>query len=298
VKANADFSEYLELAKAFKYREMGENTKAFWMLRKLVVLGSEVNPYYNNAFGVWLMEIGQYREAARYFGLAFAQGNAEALLNQAIALSELPSERGEAIAHWQKVLALGKPELVPIAHDLLRILHPDSLSRLDMAKLGWLNQQYLKSDDPAAVAKHLEWHLQHAGLDLANGPSPTDVVIAMRDRVQTLKDMAERAAVWYRPLTVYDDAAVAKHLKPEAAAALADARDRFAKLDTWSAESVSSALHATAEALGLGIGKVAQPMRVAITGTQISPDISHTVYLAGQGEAVRRIDAALAMIPA
>jgi glutamyl-tRNA synthetase len=171
-------------------------------------------------------------------------------------------------------------------------------SRLDMAKLGWLNQQYLKSDDPAAVAKHLEWHLQHAGLDLANGPSPTDVVIAMRDRVQTLKDMAERAAVWYRPLTVYDDAAVAKHLKPEAAAALADARDRFAKLDTWSAESVSTALHATAEALGLGIGKVAQPMRVAITGTQVSPDISHTVYLAGQGEAVRRIDAALAKIPA
>jgi|GEM_PF-959332 len=140
VKANADFSEYLELAKAFKYREVGENTKAFWMLRKLVVLGSEVNPYYNNAFGVWLMEIGQYREAARYFGLAFAQGNAEALLNQAIALSELPSERGEAIAHWQKVLALGKPELVPIAHDLLRILHPDSLSRLDMAKVDDFNK--------------------------------------------------------------------------------------------------------------------------------------------------------------
>ena len=80
------------------------------------------------------------------------------------------------------------------------------------------------------------------------------------------------------------------------AAALTDARDRFAKLDAWTVESVGAALHATAEALGLGMGKVAQPMRVAITGTQVSPDISHTVYLAGQGEAVARIDAALAKI--
>ena len=171
-------------------------------------------------------------------------------------------------------------------------------SRLDMAKLGWLNQQYLKSDDPAAVAKHLEWHLQQVGYDLSQGPAPADVVIALRDRVQTLKDMAERAGVWYRPLTEYDEAAVAKHLKPEAAAALADVRGRFAGLDAWTVEAVSAALHATADALGLGMGKVAQPLRVAITGTQVSPDIAHTVYLAGQGEAVARIDAALAKIAA
>ena len=170
-------------------------------------------------------------------------------------------------------------------------------SRLDMAKLGWLNQQYLKSDDPATVAPHLEYHLRKAGYDLARGPAAADVVIAMRDRVQTLKDMAERAAVWFQPLTQYDDAAVAKHLAASAAAPLQDARTRLAALTTWSADAVSQALHATAEALGLGMGKVAQPMRVAITGTQVSPDIAHTVYLAGRDEALARIDAALARIP-
>jgi glutamyl-tRNA synthetase len=169
-------------------------------------------------------------------------------------------------------------------------------SRLDMAKLGWLNQQYLKSDAPDDVAKHLVWHLEKAGYDLSNGPKPVDLVIALRERAQTLKEMAEKSAVWFGPLTTYDDAAVAKHLKPEAAAPLADARDRLAALSSWSAETVSTALHATAEALGIGMGKVAQPLRVAITGTQVSPDISHTVYLAGQGEAVARIDAALAKI--
>jgi glutamyl-tRNA synthetase len=169
-------------------------------------------------------------------------------------------------------------------------------SRLDPAKLGWLNQQYLKNDDPAEVGKHLEWQLRHARYDLDNGPAPADVVVALRDRVQTLKEMAERAAVWYQPLTQYDDAAVAKHLTTNAAAPLADARERLAALATWNVEAVSAALHETAAVLGLGMGKVAQPLRVAITGTQVSPDIAHTVYLAGQGEALRRIDAAIARI--
>ena len=170
-------------------------------------------------------------------------------------------------------------------------------ARLDMAKLGWLNQQYLKSDAPADVAKHLEWHLREAGYDLARGPAPADVVLALRDRVQTLKDMAERAAVWYQPLAHYDDAAVAKHFKAEARGPLAAARERLAALAEWDVDAISAALHATAEALGLGMGKVAQPLRVAITGTQVSPDIAHTVYLAGQAEAIARIDAALAKLP-
>ncbi len=171
-------------------------------------------------------------------------------------------------------------------------------SRLDPAKLGWLNQQYLKNDDPADVARHLEWHLAQAGYDLAAGPAASDIVVALRDRVQTLKDMAERAAVWFGPITHYDEAAVAKHLKPGTDAVLLDVRERLSTLPLWSVEGVSEALHASAEALGLGMGKVAQPLRVAITGTQVSPDISHTVYLAGRNAALERIAAAIARVPA
>ena len=170
-------------------------------------------------------------------------------------------------------------------------------SRLDPAKLGWLNQQYLKSDDPEVVAKHLAWHLEQCGYDLSQGPKPADIVIALRERVQTLKDMAEKSAVWFQPLTQYDEAAVAKHLTAAARAPLEDARARLAALPEWNVEAVSAALHAVPEALGIGMGKVAQPLRVAITGTQVSPDIAHTVFLAGRGQALARIDAALAKIP-
>ena len=170
-------------------------------------------------------------------------------------------------------------------------------SRLDMAKLGWVNQHFLKSEDPAAIAPHLLYQLEKLGLDIANGPAPADVVIALRERVQTLKEMAEKAVVWYTPLAEYDEAAVAKHFKPGADVALGKARELLAALPQWSAEAVGVALHDTAAALEIGMGKIAQPLRVAITGTQVSPDISHTVYLAGRDEALKRIDAALAKVP-
>ena len=166
-------------------------------------------------------------------------------------------------------------------------------ARLDMAKLGWVNQHYLKTDAPSDIAPHLVYQLEKLEIDLSRGPAPADVVVALRDRVQTLKEMAEKAMVWYQPLTVYDEAAVAKHLGAAAHAPLGKARECLAALAEWSAESVSVALHEAAAALGLGMGKVAQPLRVAITGTQVSPDISQTVYLAGRDEALKRIDAAL-----
>ena len=171
-------------------------------------------------------------------------------------------------------------------------------SRLDPAKLGWLNQHYLKTDDPAEVAKHFEPQLVAHGYDVSKGPKPADVVVALRDRVQTLKEMAERAHVWYCPLTAYDEAAVAKHFTAAARAPLSEVRTRLAAVDDWSPAGVDAALRATAEALGVGLGKIAQPLRVAITGTQVSPSIDHTVFLAGQAEALARIDAALVMLPA
>ena len=166
-----------------------------------------------------------------------------------------------------------------------------------MAKLGWVNQHFLKNTDPAEIAPHLVYQLEKLGLDLSRGPKPEDVVVALRERVQTLKEMAEKAVVWYTPLETYDEAAVAKHLKPGAEVPLARARELLAALPEWNADAVMAALQEVAASLELGMGKVAQPLRVAITGTQVSPDISWTVYLAGREEALKRIDAAIQRIP-
>ncbi|PIQ37419.1 MAG: glutamate--tRNA ligase [Lysobacterales bacterium CG17_big_fil_post_rev_8_21_14_2_50_64_11] len=171
-----------------------------------------------------------------------------------------------------------------------------SASRFDVEKLSWLNQQYFKQSDPAQIAPELEWHLRRIGIDPASGPAAADVVVALADRVKTLADMAERARVWYQPLTHYDAAAASKHLQAAALPALQQVHDHLAGMREWSPAAIHDALEACAKSLDLGLGKVAQPLRVAITGSQVSPSIDHTIYLAGRSEALNRIDAALARI--
>ncbi|MBB3229014.1 glutamyl-tRNA synthetase [Luteibacter sp. Sphag1AF] len=168
-------------------------------------------------------------------------------------------------------------------------------SRFDVAKLSWLNQHYLKNDDPLELAAEFEWHLRRIGIDPDQGPAPADVIVALRDRVQTLKEMAERARTWYAPISEWDEKAIEKHLKTDTApAALEDAKTRLAALAEWTPVAIHGVVEQVAAALELGMGKVAAPLRVAMTGTQISPSIEHTIYLAGRDGALARIDDALA----
>ncbi|MEO7072937.1 MAG: glutamate--tRNA ligase [Rhodanobacter sp.] len=167
-------------------------------------------------------------------------------------------------------------------------------SRFDMEKLAWINQHYLKTDDPTTLVAEFEWHLTRAGIDVAHGPQPLDVLLALRDRVHTLKEMAERARIWYAPIVEWDDKAVAKHLRnANALSVLQAARASLAAAADWSPAMVQQMVQEIAAQMELGLGKVAQPLRVAITGTQVSPSIEDTVYLAGRAEALKRIDAAL-----
>ncbi|MEO6967352.1 MAG: glutamate--tRNA ligase [Rhodanobacteraceae bacterium] len=169
-----------------------------------------------------------------------------------------------------------------------------SASRFDLAKLGWLNQQYMKNDSPAEIAPELAWHLRRIGIDPAQGPDPADVIIALRDRVQTLKEMAQRAKIWYAPIEQWDDKSVAKHLRADGVAPLLQtAHAKFASLGEWSPQAIHVAIEELANDAGVGMGKIAQPLRVAITGTQVSPSIEHTIYLAGRDVALKRIGVAI-----
>ncbi len=169
-------------------------------------------------------------------------------------------------------------------------------SRFDMEKLAWINQHYLKTDDPQSLLPEFVWHLARAGVDVTQGPAPVEVLVALRERVHTLKEMAERARIWYAPISEWDDKAVAKHLHNAHSVAILEAvHAALSVADEWSPALVQQVVHAVAEKLALGLGKIAQPLRVAMTGTQVSPSIEDTVYLAGRSEALKRIDAALAM---
>ena len=172
-------------------------------------------------------------------------------------------------------------------------------SRLDPAKLNWINQHYLKTDAPEAVASHLRWHLESAGYDLDKGPNPADVVVALRDRVHTLKEMAEKAKCWYCPLTEADIDAVAaaKQLTSAVREPLSVFTGKLDALPEWTLAGVHHAFTDTLAELNLAMGKVGPAIRVAITGSTASPSIDHTVYLCGREIALARLQDALGALP-
>ncbi len=165
-------------------------------------------------------------------------------------------------------------------------------SAFNPEKLLWLNQHYIKSSDPQHVAKELQWHMDQLGIDTTQGPPLTEVVTALSERAKTLREMAEKSRYFYTDLQ-YNDEAVKKNLTLDVAPALTEIREQFTNLNDWSKEPIHHVIQATADKLGLKMGKIAQPLRVAVTGDTISPPIDITLMLLGRDRVISRLDSAL-----
>jgi glutamyl-tRNA synthetase len=163
-------------------------------------------------------------------------------------------------------------------------------------KLLWLNQHYLKSSEPKHVAHHLSWHLGRHGVDPSQGPGLEEVITAQRERAKTLAEMAQNSVSFYREPDGYDEKDAAAHFRPEVLPVLGDLRARLDGLPIWNAPAIHEAVNATATAHGLKLGKIAQPLRVAVTGRAVSPPIDVTLSLIGRDRTLQRLDRALAHI--
>ncbi|MDZ7753950.1 MAG: glutamate--tRNA ligase [Gammaproteobacteria bacterium] len=171
-----------------------------------------------------------------------------------------------------------------------------SASRFDHEKLMWLNQHYIKESDPARVAHLLSPHMGRLGIDPAAGPDLVEVVKAQQERARTLAEMAEISAFIYQDFDDYDETSAKKHLRPVALEALERMRGALAELAPWSAVALHDAVAGISEELGLKMGKVAQPLRVAVTGRAASPGIDVTLYLVGRERTLARVDRAIEYI--
>ncbi|MCB1824130.1 MAG: glutamate--tRNA ligase [Candidatus Competibacteraceae bacterium] len=169
-------------------------------------------------------------------------------------------------------------------------------SAINPSKLIWLNKHYLKTLDPIHVARHLSWHLGQLGIDPSEGPQLADVVQAFAERSDTLHDMAQAAIFLYQEFEQYDAKAANKHLTAAAGEPLRRLHEALAALSEWRAQPIHEAVKGVAEAGGLALGKVAQPLRVAVSGTAISPPIDVTLALLGRRRSLTRIKRALAFI--
>lgn len=163
-------------------------------------------------------------------------------------------------------------------------------------KLLWLNQQYLIKSNPTHVARHLGWHLGELGIDPTAGPDLAEVAKAFRERSKTLKEMAQASTFLYREFAAYDEKAAAKNLTTEAQAPLQRLHESLTTLAEWEAKAIHALVNQIAEELGLKLGKVAQPLRVAVAGAAVSPPIDVTLELLGRTKTLQRIERALVFI--
>ncbi|SFF39928.1 glutamyl-tRNA synthetase [Fontimonas thermophila] len=168
-----------------------------------------------------------------------------------------------------------------------------SPARFDMEKAYWVNHQYLKTAPLHAVVPEFDWHLRRLGLDPAQGPAIEDVIRAQRERCRTLLEMAEKSRFFYAELSGYDEKDAAKHLTAESADLLEALVGILAALPAWTATSLHAAITGFAESRGLGLGKVAQPIRVAVAGMAVSPPIDQTLFLLGRERTLARLAAAV-----
>ena len=162
-------------------------------------------------------------------------------------------------------------------------------------KLRWVNAQYIRSSDPKRVAEALMPFLQSAGYDhaaLARIPGGAEALIPpLRERSETLLDIVQGAVPYLvEPMTMEEEAAN-KHLIPTIAPILNEFADQVEAAEGFSKETLEHILHGLIERQGLKMGKVAQPLRVALTGRTVSPGIFEVMALLGKERSLQRIRA-------
>jgi glutamyl-tRNA synthetase len=169
----------------------------------------------------------------------------------------------------------------------------ESAASFDPDKFLWVNEQWLKRASTERLSDALTPFMVAQGFDLSAGPPLGEIVEVQRDRASTLVEMVEKSAFIYIAPEQYAAKAAKQHFKPGVSAVLETLDRDLGSLDEWSVDATQAAVEATAERLDLKMGKVAQPLRVAVTGDSASPGIGQTLYLLGREETLQRVQRAL-----
>jgi len=172
-----------------------------------------------------------------------------------------------------------------------------SAAVFDPDKLSWLNEHYIKNTTPEELVPHLEPCLISTGI-LQEGHDLSvaeiaKVIPSLNQRAKTLVEMAEKSAFYFKKEVEFDEKAKAKFLTAEAKPLLEKTIAGLSQLENFSAEEIEELFKKVVEEEGVKLGKLAQPVRVALTGTTVSPGIYDVILLLGKEETLARLNNAL-----
>ncbi|MFP4616119.1 MAG: glutamate--tRNA ligase [Thiohalorhabdus sp.] len=184
--------------------------------------------------------------------------------------------------------------------DLLRLFSVDAVGKtasvFNQDKLLWLNGHYIRERDPAELVEPFKEQLRKRDADPEVVGDLVPIIESLQERSKTLAEMAETGLFFFRDFEELDEKAAKKNLKPAVEEPLRAVRDGLAALAEWSGESVHGVIQEVVDARDMKFGKVAQPIRVAVSGGAVSPPIDVTLKLLGQSTTIERLDRALAYI--
>lgn len=170
------------------------------------------------------------------------------------------------------------------------------VSSFNYEKLFWLNQHYLKTEPAQQIAPLLAQHLEQMGMDTANGPALEAIIPLQAERYKTLVEMAEKSRYFFEDDVQYDEDAVKKHLRPVVLEPLQKLYALLSDESEWNAQRLHTLISDLADSLQLNMGKIGQPLRVAVTGSGMSPAIDVTLELIGKRRVLKRLENALERI--
>lgn len=160
-------------------------------------------------------------------------------------------------------------------------------------KLLWLNAQYIKQSEPKRVAEQLQPFLERAGVGAEaagkSGEWMERLVLAFRERSQTLEEMAKVAIPYLQADIQMDEAAAKKFLTPAIAPLLERLADRFAAVPDFDKEGLEAVFKNVIAEAGIKMGELAQPVRVALTGRTASPGLFEVIDLLGRDRTLERL---------
>jgi len=159
-------------------------------------------------------------------------------------------------------------------------------SRFDQQKLDWLNAHYLRESAPEALVAEVTRLLD---VDTSNGPDLAAVIPTLQERSKNLIELASGARFFYQRPDAFDEKAVNKNFKEDTEALLDAFAQQAEALPNWSAEAIHGLIASVCEQFEVGMGKLAQPIRILISGGSVSPPIDATLNLLGQQESLARI---------
>ncbi len=169
-----------------------------------------------------------------------------------------------------------------------------SPGKWDIEKLKWVNGHWMKTLPPAVVAERVRPFFAARGLDLG-AHDLVPIVMALRERHRTLVELAEAGAVFFAPDSevARDAVAAAAFLNDATRPVLDGVTTRLTALEDWSESGLEAHLSAWCAETGVKLGKVAQPVRVALTGQKAGPGLFQTLAILGREISLRRLHAAL-----